>query len=858
MNQRFKSKALRTAVTLAVMSQTLITSQSLFAQDAKLEEIVITSTRRETNVQDTPLAVSAISSEALQAQNIENTQDLTSVVPNVQIFGSGRGTSNGSFYMRGIPRVGTYVDGVWQVSNVGLLQRQFVELDRVEVLRGPQGTLVGRDSTGGSIQIFTKRPDDEFGGQLSIGTGSFSRRDVSVSVDVPITDTLHSKWTLASYDKDGYVESVTTGQKHGELENTVARGDIVWDPTSNFSVRYIYQQDYQLSTDAGVQTFINPNVAYDNGWQVGIAEAHDIASLAAGGRGFNCQSTIAGCGALDEYQTTKRQRSPNQVWVKSHTLIADYEVNDIISAKYIYGNTRTKDGLWTDYAGSEFNFFTNYDVGVTEYESHEVQVNFTFERATAVLGAFTWDQSRRSRGVEWSMSDWNFPDGWGNGNGGVVGGPPVTFQTRNSGRQQTLNYQDVLNSPTCQMTPADRGLSFPGLDPNSVAGWPQPCTAFNAWIPLFATVVGFNSTDGYNGSDRSNYNAQDGYAIFGEGTFDINDRWDVTLGFRYHDQSNESAALDIANGKLNGTVELRPIIWDTGFANIERAIAGAIIADDGSDDNSFSKTTMRFVTSYDLNENVMAYFSYSEGFNAGGVSVVEDSLGRRSDPFSPETIENMEVGLRGDFLDGSLRVNATYFNTDWVDIQLAASVIDRGTNLPITETAVGNAAGGTADGLELELTYAATQNLLLGANIGLLDTQYNGIKLGAQITPDTEFAGAPTKSYSFSAQYDWNLAGGASIVGRLQANYTGLFWRSPVPQYRQDAYGGNSQSGDIWRVNARAVYTPRDSNYQVAAYANNLTNSYYVNSGFMDNIWQFDFSGVDAPRELGVSLTMSF
>jgi iron complex outermembrane receptor protein len=832
MHQKFKSKTLRTAVTLAVISQSMLVSQGVFAQDAKLEEIVITSTRRETNVQDTPLAVSAISSEALQAQNIENTQDLTSVVPNVQIFGSGRGTSNGSFYMRGIPRVGTYVDGVWQVSTVGLLQRQFVELDRVEVLRGPQGTLVGRDSTGGSIQIFTKRPSDEFGGQISIGTGSFSRRDVSASIDVPLTDTLHSKWTLASYDKDGYVESVTTGQKHGELENTVARGDIVWDPTSDFSVRYIYQQDYQLSTDAGVQTFINPNVAYDNGWQVGIAEAHDIASKAAGGRGFNCQATIAGCGALDEYQTTKRQRSPNQVWVKSHTLIADYQLNDIISAKYIYGKTRTKDDLWTDYAGSEFNFFTNYDVGVTEYESHEFQVNFTFDRATAVIGAFTWDQERRSRGVEWSMSDWSFPDGWGGGAGGVVGGPPVPpglFQTRNSGRQQTLDYQDVLNSPTCQMTPADRGVSFLGRDPNSVSGWPQPCTAFNAWIPLFATVVGFNSTDGYNGSDRSNYNAQDGYAIFGEGTFDINDSWDVTLGFRYHDQENESAALDIANGKLNKTVELRPIIWDTGFASIERAIAGAIIPDDGSDDNSFSKSTIRFVTSYDIYEDVMAYFSYSEGFNAGGVSVVEDSLGRRSDPFSPETIENMEVGLRGDFLDGSLRVNATYFNTDWVDIQLAASVIDRGTNLPITETAVGNAAGGTADGLELELTYAATQNLLFGANIGLLDTQYNGIKLGAQITPDTEFAGAPTKSYSFSAQYDWNLAGGASIVSRIQANYTGLFWRSPVPQYRQDAYGGNSQSGDIWRVNARAVYTPRDSNYQVAAFVNNLTDSYRSN-----------------------------
>lgn len=864
MNSSFRRTALHTAIYAAVASQAVFLAQAAMAQQG-LEEIVITSTRRQTNVQDTPLAVSAISTEALQAQSIENTQDLTSIVPNVQIYGGPANTANGSFYMRGIPRVGTYVDGVWQVSTAGLLQRQFVELERVEVLRGPQGTLVGRDSTGGSVQLFTQRPSEEFGAKVDIGTGSFSRRDVSASVDVPLMENLKSKWTMASYDKDGYVQSVTTGQKHGELENTVARGDILWEPQDNLSVRYIYQQDYQLQTSAGVQTFINPKVAYDNGWQVGIAEAHDIASLAAGGRGFNCKSTVAGCpgGSLDEYQSTKLQRSPDEIWNKSHTLLVDYELNEMISAKYIYGNTEFKSEIWSDYAGSEFNFFTNYDLAKTEYESHEFQVNFTFEQATAVLGAFSWDQNTRTRGVEWSHSDWSFPNGWGGGAGGSVGGPPVPpglFQTRNSGRQQWLDYQDVLNSPACKMTPKDRGVDFSsrGLDPNSVNGWPQPCNAFAAWVPLFATVVGFNSTNGIDGSDRSNYNAQDGYALFGELTYDINERWDVTGGFRYHDQDTESAALDIANGKRNGTVELRPIRWDTGFADLNRAVGGAILADDGTDDFSFSKTTYRFVTSYDFYEGVMGYASYSEGFNAGGVSVVEDSQGRLVQPFSPETIENFELGMRGDFLDGRLRVNATYFMTDWLDIQLAASVIDRGTGLPVTETATQNAAGGEAKGLELELTYAATDELTVGANVGTLDTKYKGIKSGAQITPDTEFAGAPDKSYSLWGSYDFNLNGGATLTTRIQANFTGLFWRSPVPQYREDAYGGNSKSGDIWRVNARAIYVPGNGNYTVSAYVNNLTDEYYINSGFMDSIWQFDFAGVDTPREYGISLSMSF
>ncbi len=863
MIRKFKINTLHTAIYAAVASQALLFGTTASAQPAALEEVVITATRRSTNVQDTPLAVTAITNQALQVQSIENAQDLTSIIPNVQIYGGPANTTFGNFNMRGIPRVGTYIDGVWQVSGAGLLQRQFVELDRIEVLRGPQGTLVGRDSTGGSIQIFTQRPAEEFGGKVDVSAGSFERRDVSASIDVPLTalsDNLKSRWTVASYDKDGYVESVTTGQNHGELENRVARGDLVWDPTESLSFRYIHQQDYQLQTSAGVQTFINPQVAYNNGWQVGIAEAHDIASLAAGGRGFNCKSTVAGCagGQLGEYQSTKLQRSPDEVRTKSNTLIVDYELNDIVSAKYIYGDNTVSSEVWSDYAGSEFNFFTNYDLNKTEYESHEVQFNFTFDRINAVIGAFTWEQNTRTRGVEWSHSDWKFPNGWGNGNGGVVGGPPVTFLTRNSGRPQTLDYNTVLNSAACKMTPAQRGLSFPGLNPNSVSGWPQPCTAFTAWVPLFATVVGFNSTTGLDGSDRSNYNSQDGDAIFGELTYDINDRWDVTGGFRHHQQDNTAAALNIAAGKLDGTVERRPITWDTGFANLDRAVNGAILPDDGSDDFSFSKTTYRFVSSYDIYEDMMAYVSYSEGFNSGGVSIFEDSLGRGISPFSPETIENTEIGMRGDFMDGRLRVNATYFMTDWLDIQLAASVIDRGTKLPVTETVTQNASNGEASGLELEVTYAATPELTLGANIGTLDTQYKGIKAGAQITPDTEFGGAPDKSYSFWGSYDWSVLGGATLTTRIQANYTGLFWRSQVPSYREDAYGGNTRSGDIWRVNARAIYVPADGNYTVQAYVNNATNEYYINSGFMDSIWQFDFAGVDAPREYGISVAVSF
>src|SRR5690606_14007288 len=127
-----------------------------------LEEIVVTATRQELSLQEVPLAVVAITGEGMERQGIENMEDLNAVVPNVVIAGDNAGTDTAQFVMRGIPNVGTYIDGIWQVSNAGLLLRELIEIERVEVLRGPQGTLYGRDSTGGAIRIYTRPPGEEF------------------------------------------------------------------------------------------------------------------------------------------------------------------------------------------------------------------------------------------------------------------------------------------------------------------------------------------------------------------------------------------------------------------------------------------------------------------------------------------------------------------------------------------------------------------------------------------------------------------------------------------------------------------------------------------------------------------------
>jgi iron complex outermembrane receptor protein len=306
-------------------------------------------------------------------------------------------------------------------------------------------------------------------------------------------------------------------------------------------------------------------------------------------------------------------------------------------------------------------------------------------------------------------------------------------------------------------------------------------------------------------------------------------------------------------------VEQRPTQWDIGFVDPKRATLSPQIDLSTLVPASFSETTYRLATSYDVRDNFMLYVAYSEGFTAGGADQSADSLGTFIVPFEPEIIENIEIGMRADFADGRLRLNATFFTMDWIGVQAAQSVIDRATGDPITEVFLSNASDAEADGVEVELTFSATDRLLLGAELGMLDTAYVNVKPTAQYTENTEFGGAPEETYNLWGQYDWGLGGG-NLALRLSANYHGNFWRSSIVNFRPDVYGGptNAPAGDIWRWYARAVYTPANADWELAGFVNNITDEYYLNSGFMDSIWQFDFSGIDAPREYGVSLSMRF
>jgi len=215
------------------------------AQDT-LDEIIVTATKRATGLQDTPIAITAVSAAKLEKQNVDDISEIASFTPNLTFdttapvsgLSSGaivfiRGVGQTDFQLTTDPGVGTYVDGVYASRSAGGVL-DVLDLERVEVLRGPQGTLFGRNTIGGAISLISKRPSSEFGGTASITTGSRDRFDLAGTLNVPITDTLRTRVSVSIKNQDGYVEGLLDDRALGDVNRDSIRAVAEWEPTDNF------------------------------------------------------------------------------------------------------------------------------------------------------------------------------------------------------------------------------------------------------------------------------------------------------------------------------------------------------------------------------------------------------------------------------------------------------------------------------------------------------------------------------------------------------------------------------------------------------------------------------------------------
>ena len=215
---------------------------------AQIEEIVVTAQKREENLQDTPIAITAFTEESLEGRMINDISKLADFTPNV-IFDTTTpisGLSNGAaVFIRGVgqldfglttdPGVGTYIDGVYSSRAVGGVL-DVVDIERIEILRGSQGTLFGRNTIGGAINITTKRPAETFGGMVEATFGEFERTDFKGSVDIPIAEKFLTKFAFSSKNRNGFVDRISVGDRLGDEDRQSARGSFLLQATDDIEL----------------------------------------------------------------------------------------------------------------------------------------------------------------------------------------------------------------------------------------------------------------------------------------------------------------------------------------------------------------------------------------------------------------------------------------------------------------------------------------------------------------------------------------------------------------------------------------------------------------------------------------------
>ncbi|MFC4313143.1 TonB-dependent receptor [Steroidobacter flavus] len=371
-----------------------------------LEEVLVMARRREESLQEVPLAITAMGTEDLEMRGIDSTEGLNRMVPNVVIASTNFfGRQGGSFRMRGLPNVGIYVDGIASNSSAGTLMN-IVEVDRVEVLRGPQGTLFGKNVIGGAIQYITKRPQDTFGGRVKSTIGSYDRFDVSANVDLPLSDTFHTKITAAKLSRDGFVPSTTIDKRFGSQNDTTGRLDLLWEPSDSFNWRFAAGYD-DMRTNGNPSTVwaLNP---------VCVGDPNPPANFPGGAPNFPCIYEAAGLpinqeyvyGAREERKTASDYNGP-ELYTKSKSFSTEinYELNDAWALKGIGSRREIRTTAYADFDGTPYHIFDGANYSEPEETTAELQFLFSGDRFHGTNGLYYYNNETYGRRINWLAND---------------------------------------------------------------------------------------------------------------------------------------------------------------------------------------------------------------------------------------------------------------------------------------------------------------------------------------------------------------------------------------------------------------------------------------------------------------------
>lgn len=775
---KFKRKLMVTAVAGIAGAAQMANA----AEAPQLEEVIVTAQKIEENLQKIPVTVTALSAEALKTSGIASLSDLQNIkLPglNMQPF-SGR---NDVFLMniRGIttadPGQGTTDSGVALVVDDVPNARGYgvainpAELERIEVLRGPQGTLFGRNAVGGAVRMITKGPSGEFGGNAKLGVTNYNGTTGEVHLNTQEINGLSFKFDYREIKHDGFTKNPSTPNpvaKHrdyGEVDADAGKISVQLKATDSLKLNYSYEDSTYENTTNYYQHDVPPRVC-----QGGVP-------CGAGSTTFTMPVTSVG-----DYQRTAWKGSyngPSTTKYKNHRLGVEWQLQDNLLLKSITSHTESVS------------------------EQNAPVLNGAFPRTT--FGGFTIAQIGRRAPAAFGT------DGLASAGltaAQVYGFGDISPYSIIESKTSSQEFQLIGNTDAVKWIAGLYWFKEESRDRRDTAF----TQAYTGWDPVARTGTNLVATNPWylaGGTGPLNPSATDtqskveAYAAFVQATWTpaTMPQWHFTGGLRFsHDHRKFHRSIDQG---LN--------------VNIDKP------------DFNLSRTDPLVSVAYDVNETTNVYARYASAYRAGGASVrltpwSSPTLGRFA-TYQEEVDKSIEAGIKSDLMDRRLRLNAAvYFtksNGPILSVQLdPAQPSNTGTiNLPGTQK---------IKGFEMEADFAATERLTLGGNMAWQKYEFSSeVQNYIRTTdPGSYYAPAPFPKYAFAIKADYVMP---VAIGQVAFH---IDWnKTSKGDYNTSRVSPGNYVTKIWNdvTNARVTWRgikAGQTTLAVSAYAKNLMNQH--------------------------------
>ncbi len=719
-----------------------------------LEEVVVTATKREINLQVVPQSITAFSSLDIEKMAFKNMEDYMKALPSASLVNtmpgrnslSMRGISTGSEEFHTDSQVSVYLDEqpIGAISNEP--EVRMVDIARIESLPGPQGTLFGSSSQSGTLRIITNKPEfDGFSGQAdaSIGTthGGDESYDLSGHLNIPLVDDkLALRIVGFSAHEGGYVDNVVGPTISGQAGAFGSPGD-------NSAIAKNNQNTYDIYGGRVAAL-----------WKINDRWSADLGYIAQYSK---ADGTWATDPALGDYKVTRffPEYRNDDWWQTSLTIKGDLGFADFVSATSYYDrhssyewDNMTYNQWQTSYYGAP-GYVAIYDF---QYEFGSTFDN-SWNRRTAQELRLT---SRGDSKLQW-----------------MIGGFYEDMNLAWKHGAQIPNLMQTNGWAAAQ----DYACTY------QAAGYDVPC-------PLPATnkiyVNNFNKTIKQT-------------AVFGELSYQLTDAWKVTAGARWFQFDREDR-------QALGTVGGLPPRGSYGGGE-------GVFASQGKNNS----TVLKFSTQYDLSDDRMIYFTYSEGFRLGGNnSLRAAATGSIPATYEPDLLKNYELGLKSEWLDKRLRLNVTLFDMKWTDIQIYSRV----GGGPWWLRGTFNGKTGESRGAEISGAWQVTGNFALKGSAYLAKSEYTADTFDPRgnlfLAKGQEMPNAPKQKFWLAAEYTIPQFAGlpGDLWFRYDATYRGEAWDNLTAAEDNDP-GGRIPS---WRSDNFQVGLNLNSGLEVSLMARNI------------------------------------